>query len=163
MSDWQTRDGVEQWMLSNLNTCLRAVRRHEEGGRITAAGLGLAADSTEVTLRLWRALDAGAAGAAGDIDNARETLDWCAQRKLSDYQAFLRDLVAAVAAHADGGFAAARRALATVAGSSPAFVKRANLLSAYRLALRAIARRAGVLGRLWRLCKYLGTVSIEVG
>jgi len=62
MSDWNTRSGVQPWMLYNLCAALIELKRHGEGQQGLARALQLPADRSRPTFVAWAAFYAALRG-----------------------------------------------------------------------------------------------------
>lgn len=99
LADWQRREDVEPWMLSNLALALRALGRRGEANRVNRHAVSLPSGTSTAHHQLWLALDELLDGVSGDMAmhlDAIDTADFDATNKyLHRLAQILRDVATA--------------------------------------------------------------------
>jgi hypothetical protein len=158
LSDWQSREGVQPWMLTNLVLALRAGGRDAEANAVSRHVISLPRDADVRYHRVWLAYDEALAGRAAE---ALHSLGDIAPGGLDHTHRFIRVLVEALAAvqEAKGkwtAFTAARRLLAAAAKSCSPLEEDARVVAvAYQTGLARLGKDGGLVARLWALWRQL--------
>jgi len=95
MQDWERRQDAQPWMLLNLSSALRELRRDDRALAVNRRALALAHDHTTAQHQLWVALDAGVAGRVPELE---AHLAEVREHELGDYERPLFTLVKALRA-----------------------------------------------------------------
>src|SRR5262249_14616350 len=67
LSDWQSRSGLQPWMLINLVVSFRCLSKDQQSASVSHVALSMPQDSSWYAHHLWLALDEAV---EGDIDRA---------------------------------------------------------------------------------------------
>jgi len=155
MADWESRDDVEPWMLSNHVEALRRMSAHKEAARVSRHALTIDADRCTIHHEIWLALDAGLAGDADACASVVEKVD----RKLDREYTFLLYILKAFGAFAgekstDRGaaFKRAKECVDKAASALPGYKADPLFAEVWTATVTAIAQRVNTpLAHMWRL------------
>jgi tetratricopeptide (TPR) repeat protein len=147
-SDWQRRDAVEAWMLSNMVLALRGIGQPEEATRASLKAMTCPPDDTSALHALWLAIEEGLAGETAVAET------WLGKARRKDaYGSFLYNLARALIddfADPARTFSNARSRVEDAERILPNFSGQPELRRTHRRVLLCIARRrGGILANLW--------------
>ena len=160
MSDWEAREGVPAWALSNLVAASAESERDEEAVRATSLALSLPRDHTYPTFLVWGAhFDV----IQGNFERAAERLRDIDADGLSTYHRFFVKIsrcVLAMGGASDAerasSFDSACQALREIEREVPPFRQTRAQRRAFHGAVRRIAKlRGGLWPRLWAAYRVL--------
>ena len=161
LADWREREGVVPWMLSNLVIAHQSVGNDAEARVVGLHALGLPADNTILTHRVWIALDDATAGRTELAEQRLAEVDTLAIDRLCTCLHALAQALVDIQKtdHADrrAAFVEIRRRLrSTLAVVTIPPDDFAAARHAYRRAIRRMAQDVGSpLARLWRVGRWL--------
>ena len=150
MADWRTRADVGGWIVANIAEAHLALGDIAAARAVTLAGLQLPADHCRDALVLWQALDEAW---TGQTASARSRLDGVSREAQPQQRQFVYDVTAAMCAAADGratvSIDRARGAMEAAAAGYKEFGQQPTMRRVFGMGVQAIARRGGVVARLW--------------
>ena len=155
LDGWDSREGLQPWMLINLVIALRSLKRDAEANRASRHALTLVEDYTSPYHAAWIALDDAIAGRTGPAADRLAGLDPgrfdATNRFLVALGQALVGVQQAVPSARKAAFKKARAALASAAAGRPIPPDdHAAVLHAYRRAVRRIGKDVGgIMARCW--------------
>ncbi len=157
MCDWQEREGVEPWMLTNYTQALRSINRHAEATAVHQAALSLPADNTVAEHELWLAFDLAV---AGDARFAKALVTQVESGTLSPYfqalHAIIDALISIQSADDADGFGHAKRKISTLTLSFSWIRKDRPMKDSLLRAVKRIAAiRGGFGARVWQTLHWM--------
>ncbi len=153
MQGWRSREGVGQWMISNVVESHFALGGFAEARNIATAGLNYPKDHCQESLILFLTLDEAASGA---VDSAWARVKPLVRDDQPKLRQFIIDVVTAQCATAREpgltaaqAYAKAKAELEAIARIHKDFRKHATMRQALGQAVKSIARRRGTIAARW--------------
>jgi hypothetical protein len=155
LADWRNREGLEPWMLQNLATGLRELKRDREAAEVSRHALLLTPDVATAGHRLWLACDAVL---AGRFDEAAEHLKNIDPTALDQNNRALDSVIDVVLRVASAPADELPRMFSEVRGRMNAAARHMRGKARrrfYHLCVRRLSRRFGWRGVLWRAERFV--------